>query len=82
MVVSYRNNFLYVALAGTANANNQIAAFSINPATGSLTELPQSPFTTGNDPLQMAPLRKASSTPPTFWTARFPHSPQTILPES
>jgi 6-phosphogluconolactonase len=54
MVVSYGNNFLYVALAGTANANNRITAFSINPTTGSLTELPQSPFTTGNDPLQMA----------------------------
>ena len=54
MVVSVNSNFLYVALAGTANANNQIVAFSINPTTGSLTPLPQSPFTTGNDPLQMA----------------------------
>ncbi|MFZ0146393.1 MAG: beta-propeller fold lactonase family protein [Candidatus Sulfotelmatobacter sp.] len=54
MVVSYGNNFLYVALSGTANANNQIVAFSINPTTGGLTALPQSPFTTGNDPLQMA----------------------------
>jgi 6-phosphogluconolactonase (cycloisomerase 2 family) len=54
MVVSVDNNFLYVALAGTANANNKIAAFSIDPTTGSLTALPQSPFTTGNDPLQMA----------------------------
>jgi 6-phosphogluconolactonase len=54
MVVSADSNFLYVALAGTANANNQIAAFSIDPTTGSLTALPQSPFTTGNDPLQMA----------------------------
>jgi len=54
MVVSYGNDFLYVALAGTANANNQIAAFSINPTTGSLTALSQSPFATGNDPLQMA----------------------------
>ncbi len=54
MVVSYGNNFLYVALSGTANANNQIVAFSINPTTGGLTTLPQSPFTTGNDPLQMA----------------------------
>jgi 6-phosphogluconolactonase (cycloisomerase 2 family) len=53
-VVSVNNNFLYVALAGTANANNQIAAFSINSTTGSLTPLPQSPFTTGKDPLQMA----------------------------
>lgn len=54
MVVSVGSGFLYVALAGTANANNQIAAFSINPATGGLSSLPQSPFTTGNDPLQMA----------------------------
>ena len=54
MVVSHGNNFLYVALAGTANANNQIVAFSINPTTGYLTQLPQSPFTTGNDPLHMA----------------------------
>ena len=54
MVVSADNNFLYVALAGSANANNQIVAFSINPTTGSLTALPQSPFTTGNDPLEMA----------------------------
>jgi 6-phosphogluconolactonase (cycloisomerase 2 family) len=54
MVVSVDGNFLYVALSGTANANNQIAAFSINPTTGSLTPLPQSPFVTGNDPLQMA----------------------------
>ena len=54
MVVSSNNNFLYVALAGTANANNQIAAFSINQTTGSLTPLLQSPFLTGNDPLQMA----------------------------
>jgi 6-phosphogluconolactonase len=54
MVVSFNSAFLYVALAGTANANNLIAAFSINPTTGSLTALPQSPFTTGNDPLQMA----------------------------
>jgi 6-phosphogluconolactonase (cycloisomerase 2 family) len=54
MLVNSGNNFLYVALAGTANANNQLAAFSINPTTGSLTALPQSPFTTGNDPLHMA----------------------------
>jgi 6-phosphogluconolactonase (cycloisomerase 2 family) len=54
MAVSYGNDFLYVALAGTANANNQIAAFSIDPTTGSLTALSQSPFATGNDPLQMA----------------------------
>lgn len=54
MVVSSNSNFLYVALAGTANANNQIAAFAIDQTTGSLTPVPGSPFLTGNDPLQMA----------------------------
>ena len=54
LVVSGGNNLLYVALAGTANANNQIAAFAINPTTGTLTTVPGSPFTTGNDPLQIA----------------------------
>ena len=46
--------FLYVALAGTANANNKIAAFVIDPNTGSLTAVSGSPFATGNDPLYMA----------------------------
>jgi 6-phosphogluconolactonase (cycloisomerase 2 family) len=52
MVVN--NNFLYVALAGTANPNNKIVAFAIDPTTGVLTALPSSPFTTGSDPLYMA----------------------------
>ena len=47
-------NFLYVALAGTVNANNQIVVFSIDPNTGSLTPIPGSPFGCGNDPLYMA----------------------------
>ena len=47
-------NFLYVALAGTVNANNQIVVFSIDQNTGSLTPIPASPFVTGNDPLYMA----------------------------
>ncbi len=47
------SNFLYVALAGTSTANNKIAAFAIDPATGELTPLPGSPFVTGSDPLQM-----------------------------
>jgi 6-phosphogluconolactonase len=69
MVVSYGNDFLYVALAGTANANNQIAAFSIDPTTGSLTALPQSPFTTGNDPLQMAYVPVTAITQSFLYTA-------------
>jgi 6-phosphogluconolactonase (cycloisomerase 2 family) len=48
------SNFLYVALAGTSTANNQIAAFAINQDTGALTPLPESPFSTGSDPSQMA----------------------------
>lgn len=48
------SNFLYVALAGTSTANNKIAVFAIDPATGELTPLPGSPFVTGSDPLQMA----------------------------
>jgi 6-phosphogluconolactonase (cycloisomerase 2 family) len=52
MVVN--NNFLYVALAGTANPNNKIVAFAIDPTTGVLTTLPSSPFVTGSDPLYIA----------------------------
>jgi 6-phosphogluconolactonase len=48
------NNFLYVCLAGTANPNNKIVAFAIDPTTGILTTVPGSPFTTGSDPLYMA----------------------------
>jgi hypothetical protein len=47
-------NFLYVALAGTANANNKIVAFAIDPTSGALTTLPGSPFVAGSDPLYMA----------------------------
>jgi 6-phosphogluconolactonase (cycloisomerase 2 family) len=47
-------SFLYVALAGTANANNQIVVFAIDPNTGGLTPIAGSPFACGNDPLYMA----------------------------
>jgi 6-phosphogluconolactonase len=69
MVVSYGSNFLYVALSGSANANNQIAAFSIDSTTGRLTALPQSPFTTGNDPLQMAYVPLAANVQGFLYTA-------------
>jgi 6-phosphogluconolactonase len=52
MVVN--NTFLYAALAGTANANDKIVAFAIDPTTGVLTTLPSSPFVTGRDPLYLA----------------------------
>jgi 6-phosphogluconolactonase (cycloisomerase 2 family) len=51
MVVT--GNFLYVALAGTSSANNQIVAFSIDQNTGVLGAVAGSPFTTGTDPLYM-----------------------------
>jgi 6-phosphogluconolactonase len=53
-LVNLNDKFLYVALAGTANANNKIAAFVIDSNTGILTPVSGSPFITGNDPLQMA----------------------------
>jgi 6-phosphogluconolactonase (cycloisomerase 2 family) len=52
-MVNFNDTFLYVALAGTANANNKIAAFVIDSNTGILTPVSGSPFITGNDPLQM-----------------------------
>jgi 6-phosphogluconolactonase len=54
VVVSGENNFLYVALAGTAKVNNLIAAFAIDQTTGALTPVSGSPFPTGNGPMQMA----------------------------
>lgn len=54
MVVSGNSNFLYVALVGTANPNNQIAAFAIDQTTGSLNAVPGSPFLAGNGPLLLA----------------------------
>lgn len=48
------NSYLYVALAGTSTANNQIAAFSINSTSGSLSPVSGSPFAAGNGPSQMA----------------------------
>lgn len=53
MEMSFNSKFLYVALVGTANANNKIAAFAIDPTAGGLTPVPGSPFVTGSDPLQM-----------------------------
>jgi 6-phosphogluconolactonase len=46
--------FLYVGMAGMANANNKISGFSIDPNTGVLTQIPGSPFPTGNIPLGIA----------------------------
>ena len=51
--MSFNSKFLYVALVGTASANNKIAAFAIDPSSGGLTPVPGSPFVTGSDPLQM-----------------------------
>ncbi len=63
------SNFLYVALAGTSTANNQIAAFAIDQDTGELTPLPESPFITGSDPSQMALVSATKSTQGFLYTA-------------
>src|SRR5215470_7173721 len=46
--------FLYVSLSGTANANNQVAAFTVNSSTGALTPIAGSPVTVGRDPQGLA----------------------------
>jgi 6-phosphogluconolactonase len=46
--------FLYVSLSGTANANNQVAAFAVNSGTGALTPIPGSPVPVGRDPQGLA----------------------------
>jgi len=50
VVVDSTSSYVYVALLAT----NQIAAFSISPATGALTPVPGSPFNTGNGPFGLA----------------------------
>jgi 6-phosphogluconolactonase (cycloisomerase 2 family) len=46
--------FLYVGMAGTANANNVVTGFAVDATTGALTQIGGSPFTTGKDPGQIA----------------------------
>ena len=46
--------FLYVSLSGTASANNQVAAFTVNSSTGALTPIAGSPVTVGRDPQGLA----------------------------
>jgi 6-phosphogluconolactonase len=46
--------FLYVSLSGTANANNRVAAFTVNSSTGALTPIAGSPVTVGRDPQGLA----------------------------
>ena len=42
--------FLYVGMAGSANANNVISGFAVDSTTGALTQIAGSPFTAGKDP--------------------------------
>ena len=50
IVVDSTGQFVYVALEGS----NQVAAFSINTATGALAPVPGSPFPAGNTPFLLA----------------------------
>lgn len=54
LAVDPTGKFLYVGLDGTVNANNLVAAFSINSSTGALTAITGSPFMAGNGPLSVA----------------------------
>jgi 6-phosphogluconolactonase len=65
LAISGNGQILYVALVGTTNANNKIAAFNIDTNTGALTAIPGSPFATGNAPQYMALV------PVTFGNAEF-----------
>jgi 6-phosphogluconolactonase len=60
---------LYAALVGTGNTNNKIAAFAIDPNSGSLTALPGSPFATGSAPAYMALLPITFTGSPFLYTA-------------
>lgn len=46
--------FLYVGMAGTANANNVVTGFAVDSATGALTQIVGSPFAAGKDPGHIA----------------------------
>jgi 6-phosphogluconolactonase (cycloisomerase 2 family) len=54
MALGGGGKFLYVGMSGTVNANNTVSAFSIDTTTGALTQIPGSPFATGNDPQGLA----------------------------
>lgn len=54
MAIGGGGQFLYVGMSGTANPNNGVSAFTIDPGTGALTQITGSPFTAGSDPQGMA----------------------------
>ena len=46
--------FLYVGMAGTANANDVVTAFAVDSTNGALTQIAGSPFAAGKDPGRVA----------------------------
>jgi 6-phosphogluconolactonase len=46
--------FLYVGMAGTANANGVVTGFAVDSTTGALTQISGSPFAAGKDPGHIA----------------------------
>jgi 6-phosphogluconolactonase len=54
LAIGAGGKFLYVGMSGSVNANDVVSAFSIDSATGALTQLAGSPFPTGNDPQGVA----------------------------
>ena len=54
LAITGGGKFLCVAMLGTANANNVISVFSIDPATGALNQVVGSPFPAGQGPFALA----------------------------
>ena len=54
LAISGGGKYLCVAMVGTANANNAISVFSIDSATGVLSQIVGSPFPAGQGPLALA----------------------------
>jgi 6-phosphogluconolactonase (cycloisomerase 2 family) len=54
LAVHPNGNFLYIAMAGTSTTGTKVVGQVINTATGSLSPIPGSPFTVGNQPNEVA----------------------------
>ncbi len=54
LAIAGGGKFLYVGMAGTANANHVISCFSIDRASGALTQAANSPFASGQASLGLA----------------------------
>jgi 6-phosphogluconolactonase (cycloisomerase 2 family) len=54
LTIAGGGKYLYVAMVGTADVNHFVSAFSIDSATGVLSQLTGSPFSTGRGPIRVS----------------------------